>query len=221
LGFWIILITFICMKGFTCLFLAKLGLVVLVLGLGGALASCSKDEPLGHIPNHEANGGGGGNAGSGPNGSGSGANGESDSNGSNLGENDDNGGGANGGGTNGGGTNGGGTNGGGTNGSENGGSVEGEARIVGDWLRSDGKERICFGADGRFGSYSAVGDDGGWELCEEGHYVYKDLSRRVWIETFVDGEDRSAVYRTAFGDDGTLTLWSEDNRRLDYKKFIS
>ncbi len=199
------------MKGFTCLFLAKLGLVVLVLGLGGSLASCSKDEPLGHIPNHEANGGGGGNAGSGPNGSGSGANGESDSNGSNLGENDDNGGG----------TNGGGTNGGGTNGSENGGSVEGEARIVGDWLRSDGKERICFGADGWFGSYSAVGDEGGWELCEEGHYVYKDLSRRVWIETFVDGEDRSAVYRTVFGDDDTLTLWSEDNRRLDYKKINS
>ncbi len=194
------------MKGFSFLIFGKLGLAglffLLSFGLGGCFVSCSKEEPLGHIPNHEANGGSGGNSNSGQN---SGTNGENGGS-SNAGENDDNGGGANGG---------------GTNGSENGGSVEGEARIVGDWLRSDGKERICFGVDGWFGSYSAVGDDGGWELCEEGHYVYKDLSRRVWIETFVDGESRSAVYRTVFGDDDTLTLWSEDNRRLDYKKINS
>lgn len=186
------------MKGFCCLIFGKLGLVLpaflLTLGLGGCFVSCSKEEPLGHIPNHEANGGSGGNSNSGQN---SGTNGENGGS-SNAGENGENGGSSNGGG--------------------NGEIIDGEGQIVGDWLRRDGEVRISFGVDGWFGSYSAVGYDGGWQLCEEGHYVYKDLSRRVWIETFVDGESRSAVYRTVFGDDDTLTLWSEDNRRLDYKK---
>ena len=180
------------MKGFTCLFWTKLGLVVLAFGLGGCLSSCSKEEPLGHIPNHEANGGSGGNSDSGQNGGSDGTNGENN-----------------------------GENGGSSNGGDNGEVVEGDLRIVGDWVRSDGLEKISFKEDGWFGGYSAVGDEGEWELCEEGHYVYKDLSRRVWIETFVDGEDRSAVYRTVFGDDDTLTLWSEDNRRRDFKKIYS
>lgn len=121
------------------------------------------------------------------------------------------------------------------NGDDNGGVQEETAPIVGTWIRNDNAEKLAFGKDGRYAAYlneNAIKDksrvrneitrkddeDSSWREYESGHYIYHDLSRILWIETKGEDGDLGVEYKCVFGNDGSLTLWSLDNKSRKFKR---
>lgn len=96
--------------------------------------------------------------------------------------------------------------------------TESELRIVGEWLRTDGMEKLNMGLDGSYIAYSCTEKGREWVIYATGHYVYHDLANSLWVEIYGENEDFSAVYRTVFEGKDNLTLWSADNKKRSFTR---